>query len=962
MFSLKNKNYVSNQHTLNSPSKYMNNRDNRKLLLSAKKGDKEKVIELLHIENIDINYKDEIGWSALHYACDEGNLKIVDILIKANADINAKSNDKRTPLHLAAKHGYFDISKLLYENGACLTSVDNEKNLPVHLCAMGNHTELLSYLLEHSTQCIYSKNLYGKTPCDLVTKDQTRNSIKNVIKNNKETNKTQFHRIKIHTTNTKQANSLIKPVNPPASYKIMVKNITYNNKYTKMLSNTKKPNAIGIMSININTSSIKTPNSKGKINYTSSSNTINPNVNISSNSQQQQQQQTQQGQVVHHNQQQQPIHNTKHLRLPDKLNGKGDNNSNNSNSNSTSNTPSVKKNYALKNTNTKRCDINIGTTNNTTSSSSSSSSNTNRLMMLNNKTIKLHMNNNNNNLTNCTPSHSYSQTKNKQNYINPVTAPSLSSTTSHRVNHNHSSVKKNTLVNHKTISLPKFNNIGMNDSARRWRSANKSNCISSKAKVANVEISLEYSQRNNISQTNDTNNYNNDNINIIENLNSNDIIKNVSIDKQQQQHPLSEEHYNEQHSLSNSHKHLLPQTKPNNEIVSLINMSGSSEDIEDQSQSLNEIDNNSNSNHNTSEGKNNSLTLSINTSVKQEKIGPSSFVCLGLLGRGSFGEVYLVKKKKCGTLYAMKVLDKDRIMAQNIFKYAMTERNILSLTSHPFIVKLNYAFQTNEKLFLLLDYCPGGDLAEQLSLQSHFSEAKAKFYLCEIILALGDLHQKDIIFRDLKPDNVVLDPEGHAMLTDFGLSREGVNDARIAKSFCGSVAYLAPEMVSRTGHGKAVDWYLLGVLFYEMLVGIPPFFTNNKEQIFRNIEKGELKVPDFVSAPATKLLRQLLKKDPQLRLGSKGDVEEIKANEYFKDVDWDKVYNRELKPPKVQKSENTVQMFKEPKLFVDDEDEVYMEENGGEGVTESNKNEGAQKFEGWSFVQNNLGVHNSEHY
>ena len=271
-------------------------------------------------------------------------------------------------------------------------------------------------------------------------------------------------------------------------------------------------------------------------------------------------------------------------------------------------------------------------------------------------------------------------------------------------------------------------------------------------------------------------------------------------------------------------------------------MSGSSEDIEDQSQSLNEIDNNSNSNHNTSEGKNNSLTLSVNTSVKQEKIGPSSFVCLGLLGRGSFGEVYLVKKKKCGTLYAMKVLDKDRIMAQNIFKYAMTERNILSLTSHPFIVKLNYAFQTNEKLFLLLDYCPGGDLAEQLSLQSHFSEAKAKFYLCEIILALGDLHQKDIIFRDLKPDNVVLDPEGHAMLTDFGLSREGVNDARIAKSFCGSVAYLAPEMVSRTGHGKAVDWYLLGVLFYEMLVGIPPFFTNNKEQIFRNIENKDCTV------------------------------------------------------------------------------------------------------------------------
>lgn len=133
----------------------------------------------------------------------------------------------------------------------------------------------------------------------------------------------------------------------------------------------------------------------------------------------------------------------------------------------------------------------------------------------------------------------------------------------------------------------------------------------------------------------------------------------------------------------------------------------------------------------------------------------------------------------------MKVLSKDRIMGQNIVKYAMTERNVLSITNHPFIVKLNYAFQTSDKLFLILDYCPGGDLAEHLAKENRFTEDRAKIYLCEIILALEDLHKRDVIYRDLKPDNVVLDNQGHALLTDFGLSKEGVLDSRSAKSFCG---------------------------------------------------------------------------------------------------------------------------------------------------------------------------------
>lgn len=161
-------------------------------------------------------------------------------------------------------------------------------------------------------------------------------------------------------------------------------------------------------------------------------------------------------------------------------------------------------------------------------------------------------------------------------------------------------------------------------------------------------------------------------------------------------------------------------------------------------------------------------------------------------------------------------------------KYAKTERDVLTYTKHPFIVGLKYAFQTPEKLFLLLEYAPGGNMSRSLQKDRRFTEEVARFYLAEILLSLEDLHKKDIIFRDLKPDNIVFDEDGHAMLTDFGLSKEGVFNNNAARSFCGSPAYLSPEMLKRSGHGKSVDWYLLGVLLYEMLVGIPPYYSNNK--------------------------------------------------------------------------------------------------------------------------------------
>ena len=236
------------------------------------------------------------------------------------------------------------------------------------------------------------------------------------------------------------------------------------------------------------------------------------------------------------------------------------------------------------------------------------------------------------------------------------------------------------------------------------------------------------------------------------------------------------------------------------------------------------------------------------------KISYEDFIGITQLGKGSFGEVYLVSKQETDTFYAMKVLRKDKILTHNLIRYALTERNVLSYIRHPFIVSLNYAFQTSDKLFLILDYCPGGDLSSHLLQEKRFSEERARIYICEILLALEELHKRDIIFRDLKPDNIVLDKEGHALLTDFGLSKEGVYDNSTAKSFCGSVAYLAPEMIKRNGHGKAVDWYLLGVVFYEMVVGKPPYFSMDKNELMNNIQRGKLKIPSSLSSEAKELI------------------------------------------------------------------------------------------------------------
>lgn len=192
-----------------------------------------------------------------------------------------------------------------------------------------------------------------------------------------------------------------------------------------------------------------------------------------------------------------------------------------------------------------------------------------------------------------------------------------------------------------------------------------------------------------------------------------------------------------------------------------------------------------------------------------------------------------------------------------------------------------------------------GDLGKVIQREKRISENLAKIYAAEILLALEDLHKRDIIYRDLKPDNVVIDEDGHALLTDFGLSKEGVMDNVAATSFCGTLAYLAPEVLDKTGHGKAVDWYVFGATLYELVVGTPPYFSENKDQLFKNIKSAPLKIPKGISLDLKNLLVHLLTRNPQKRLGAGPlDAEEVKSHPWFNDINWDDVINKKLKPPK----------------------------------------------------------------
>ncbi|KAL0994001.1 hypothetical protein UPYG_G00116590 [Umbra pygmaea] len=294
--------------------------------------------------------------------------------------------------------------------------------------------------------------------------------------------------------------------------------------------------------------------------------------------------------------------------------------------------------------------------------------------------------------------------------------------------------------------------------------------------------------------------------------------------------------------------------------------------------------------------------ISITHHVKEgsDRADPRQFELRKVLGQGSFGKVFLVKKitgPDSGQLYAMKVLKKATLKVRDRVRTKM-ERDILVEVNHPFIVRLHYAFQTEGKLYLILDFLRGGDLFTRLSKEVMFTEEDVKFYLAELALALDHLHGLGIIYRDLKPENILLDDEGHIKLTDFGLSKESIDQENKAYSFCGTVEYMAPEVVNRRGHSLSADWWSYGVLMFEMLTGTLPFQGKDRKETMTMILKAKLGMPQFLSQEAQSLLRNLFKRNPGNRLGAGPDgVAEIKRHSFFSSIDWNKLFRREIHPP-----------------------------------------------------------------
>ncbi|ORY43143.1 kinase-like protein [Rhizoclosmatium globosum] len=286
--------------------------------------------------------------------------------------------------------------------------------------------------------------------------------------------------------------------------------------------------------------------------------------------------------------------------------------------------------------------------------------------------------------------------------------------------------------------------------------------------------------------------------------------------------------------------------------------------------------------------------------VEKKSLVADDFAVLTLVGRGTFGKVMLVRKKDTGRVYAMKVLPKKDIVRRQEIVHTMAERSVLiAAIKSPFLVSLKFSFQTPEKLYLVLDYLNGGELFYHLQKEGTFSEELSKFYTAEIACGIEFLHRHGVIYRDLKPENVLLDCNGHVVLADFGLSKLNMGYGQVTNTFCGTPAYLAPEIIIGEGYTNAIDWWALGVLFYEMITGLPPFFSDeNVNLMYRKILHNQLLFPIGFSREAEGLVRGLVERDPKLRLGAgPTDALEIKQHPYFSNIDWPRLEKKQIMPP-----------------------------------------------------------------
>uniref|UniRef100_A0A8D1ZQ57 non-specific serine/threonine protein kinase n=1 Tax=Sus scrofa TaxID=9823 RepID=A0A8D1ZQ57_PIG len=258
--------------------------------------------------------------------------------------------------------------------------------------------------------------------------------------------------------------------------------------------------------------------------------------------------------------------------------------------------------------------------------------------------------------------------------------------------------------------------------------------------------------------------------------------------------------------------------------------------------------------------------MEVSLAKPKHRVTMNEFEYLKLLGKGTFGKVILVKEKATGRYYAMKILKKEVIVAKDEVAHTLTENRVLQNSRHPFLTALKYSFQTHDRLCFVMEYANGGELFFHLSRERVFPEDRARFYGAEIVSALDYLHsEKNVVYRDLKLENLMLDKDGHIKITDFGLCKEGIKDGATMKTFCGTPEYLAPEVLEDNDYGRAVDWWGLGVVMYEMMCGRLPFYNQDHEKLFELILMEEIRFPRTLSPEAKSLLSGLLKKDPKQR-------------------------------------------------------------------------------------------------
>lgn len=326
-----------------------------------------------------------------------------------------------------------------------------------------------------------------------------------------------------------------------------------------------------------------------------------------------------------------------------------------------------------------------------------------------------------------------------------------------------------------------------------------------------------------------------------------------------------------------------------------------------------------------------------NITLQTPNLSMDNFDIISVLGRGFYGKVMLVKKKGTNEFYAIKTVHKNRLVKSNKVHTIFTERNVLMKARHPFIVNLCFAFQTETKVYLGLEYASGGEMFYHLQNRGTIPIDEVRLYAAELSLALNYLHNLHIIYRDLKPENVLLDSQGHIKLTDFGLAKSLSEYSNTTSTFCGTSEYIAPEILSRKPYGTEIDWWALGIFTYELLFGETPFYNDNKSRMFSSIKNDRPTFPKKADKTAQDFILMLLEKDPAQR----GTFERIMTHPFFNGLKFEDVLNKKYKPAFVPPQNGIADNF----------DTEFTMENPLDSLATPTANVQVSQFEGFSYIQ-----------